>query len=85
MHRKGGSDIPRARAILQEALDNGLDGFDSRNAIRQALALMTRRKPTKRAVTKYPKLTGPTAREAVRLHRQERQLVLVARMLPPLR
>lgn len=51
------SNIPKAREILEEALENAYLRSDLQKAIRKALALMTRSSPPFRAPRRYRRLS----------------------------
>jgi DNA-binding NarL/FixJ family response regulator len=62
-----GSNIPKARAILENALATAVFKQSFQKAIREALALMKREQPAFKAPPRYPKLTDAQAVEALRL------------------
>lgn len=76
------SDIPRARAILQRALDAG-ESNDKfvRACIRQALALLDREKPTFKTERKLPPLTREQVAMAIDYREQGLPLNEIARKL----
>jgi hypothetical protein len=76
------SDIPRARAILQKALDSD-HGNEKllRYCIRQALALLDRERPEFTAPRKLPTLTRDHVELCRKLRAEGRPLNEIARKL----
>lgn len=74
------SDIPRARELIEEALDLGTMDPEARQLIGEALELMYRERPVRRAPAKPVRLTYDVRREIHRLARTKLTMNEIARM-----
>ena len=75
------SDIPRARGILNWAINEELDLEATRKAIRRALRHMTRKSPEFRALDDSERMTPAKRRSARKLRQQGWAIRKIAEVL----